>query len=297
MNNKIAVISLIVALLALVAGFVRPGGNAGTEIAKKETVFERVMRTHTIRCGYAVWNPVLYKDVETDKVRGIAHDVMEALGKKLDLRIEWAEETGWSTLVEGLATGRYDMICNALGVVPPRAKAIDFSAPLFYVPSYIVVRADEKRLAHNDDMNDPAYSFSVLEGEASSFLIPKKFPKAQEKQLPQNTDFALVFQDVETRKADATIVSRSDFVEYEKTNPGKLRILDMHPVDVYAAAFGLPQGDVAMKTMINTALTALFIDGTIGEAVRAYAASPDEFFAPVTPYKIPADAAPEKGNE
>lgn len=291
-HQKASYLALLLAVVALSLVIARPTDHEQVA-GKKETAFERVMRTHTLRCGYAMWNPILYKDVKSGELRGIAHDVIEAVGKKLDLRIEWAEETGWGTLVEGLATHRYDAICNALGVVPARAKAIDFSVPLFFVPSYIVVRQDEQRFARNDDLNNSAYSFAILEGEAASFLVREKFPQARLRPLAQNTDFTLVFQEVETRKADATLITAPDFVEYQKANPGKLKILDQNPTGVYPAAFGLPQGDVALKAMIDATLGDVVAEGVADKILNAYSQAPDEFLKPLKPYELPSMPSPK----
>ena len=287
MKNIVSWLVLAVAVVALLVVIVRPAGHDGAP--KEETAFERVMRTRTIRCGYAIWNPSLFKDMKTGEMRGITHDIMEEVGKKLDLRIDWAEEAGWGSIVEGLATRRYDAVCNGLGVNGARAKAIDFSAPLFYVTTYLVVRADETRIQKTEDANDPIIKIAVLEGEIFSFLAPKKFPKAQIKPLPQNTDWSLIFQDIETKKADVAGVPYTDFVGYEKTNPGKMKIVDLgSPPLVYAMAFGLPQSDVALKTMIDAALAELAADGTIERAIHAYSSSPQEFLLPLKPYAISA---------
>jgi ABC-type amino acid transport substrate-binding protein len=286
MKNKIAVLSLVVALIALLVVALRPAGRENATPAKQETAFDRVMRTKTIRCGYAIWSPVLFKDLKTGEIKGISHDIMEEIGKKLSLRIEWAEETNWGTVVEGLATHRYDAICTGIGVISGRAREIDFSAPLFYAPTYLVVRADENRIHKTDDANDPAYTISVLDGEAFSFLAPVRFPKAQIKSLPQMNDFSSILQEVETKKADATGVTYSDFLSYDKANPGKVKILDKtSPLQVYAASFGLPQGDVAFKTMIDVALGELFFDGTADRIIRVYSDS-EEFFRPIKPYAL-----------
>ena len=287
MKNIVSWLALVVAVVALVVVVVRPAGN---DVApKQETAFERVMRTRTIRCGYAIWSPVLFKDMKTGEMHGITHDIMEEVGKKLDLRIDWAEEGGWGTIVEGLATRRYDAICNGMGVIGTRASAISFSTPIVYAPAYLVVRADETRIQKTEDVNNPAYNVAVLEGEAFSYLAPKKFPKAQIKTLPQNTDFSLVFQEVETGKADVTGVAYSDFIGYDKANSGKLKIVDpSNPPLVYAMAFGLPQGDVAFKTMIDAVLGELAADGAIERAIHAYSASPQEFLLPLKPYAISA---------
>ena len=219
MNNKVAVMALVVALIAL--GIVLFQPTYEEHLANKETTFARVMRTRTLRCGYAVWSPVLYKDVKTGEIRGIAHDVMEAVGKKLDLKIEWAEETSWGTLVEGLATNRYDATCVVLAQLSARAKVISFSVPVFFASQYMIVRNDDARFKKNADVNDPSHSLVVLEGEAASLVVKQKYPKAAIRALPQNTDYTLIFQELETKKADVAIMELAAFKEYEKEQSGE----------------------------------------------------------------------------
>jgi polar amino acid transport system substrate-binding protein len=288
MTNKIAAVALIVALIALGVALFRPAPMAGVQQAKKETTFERVMRTHTLRCGYAVWSPVLYKDMKTGKIRGIAPDIVEAMGKKLDLKIDWAEEATWGTLVEGLTTGRYDATCVVLAQLSARAKVIGFSAPVLFASEYMIVRNNDTRFKKNIDLNNPSYGLVVLEGEAAALVARQKYPQAAIRQMPQNIDYTLVFQEVETKKADAAIMELAAFKEYEKNNPGKLRILDRNdPVLVMQMGFGLPQGDVALKNIIDTAIGELMMDGTVEAAIRAHSPSPDAFFTPARPYQLP----------
>ena len=79
----------------------------------------------------------------------------------------------------------------------------------------------------------------------------------------------------------------TDFIQYDKANPGKLKVLDKsHLLQVYAAAFGLPQGDVALKTMIDAALGELAAEGTTDNVIRSYASAPEEFFSPLKPYAL-----------
>jgi polar amino acid transport system substrate-binding protein len=295
MTSKISIVALIVAMLALLIVGTRPAGREMENSAvKSETAFERVMRTRTLRCGYALWSPVIYKDLKTGEIKGISRDIMDELGKKLDLRIEWTDEAVWGTIVEGLATKRYDMICNGLGVMATRARVINFSAPLFYTPIYLVVRADENRILKTEDVDNPAVNIAILDGDGFAVLAPRRFPKAVIKSLPQNSDWSAIFQEVETKKADVAGVDSSAFIEYLKTNPGKLKILDKsNPLFLFPVAFGLPQGDVALKTMIDAALSELFFDGTIAAALRTHA-SPEEFLMPVKPYAPPEPE--KKGN-
>jgi len=284
MTNKTGILALIVALIALVFVIARPAGHETTP-AKQETVFDHVMKTHTIRCGYATWRPALYKDLQTGDIKGIAHDIMEEIGKKLDLKIEWPEETGWGTIVEGLHAHRYDMICTGMAESAGRARAVGFSKPFVYAPQYLVVRSDETRLKHSADLNDQAFRIAVLDGEVFSLTAPIQFPKAKIYSMPQLTDFSLMVQEVVLGKADSTGVGMSDYVHYNLSNPGKLKLLNKdEPLQVYPLVLGIPQNDVAMKTMIDAALDELINDGTVERITRGYVESPDELLLPAKSY-------------
>jgi hypothetical protein len=74
----------------------------------QDTVYDRVMKSQTIRCGYGLWSVYLHKDPNTGKMGGIYYDYMEALGKNLGLKIEWTEEVGWGDYIAGLKGDRFD---------------------------------------------------------------------------------------------------------------------------------------------------------------------------------------------
>lgn len=69
-TNSLAVAAL---LLSIVAVWSAVGGANGGK-APKETAFERIMRTGTMRCGYVVWAPYLSVDPKTGQMGGVAYD-------------------------------------------------------------------------------------------------------------------------------------------------------------------------------------------------------------------------------
>src|SRR5438874_1363658 len=75
-------------------------------------VYDRVMSSGVIHCGYVVYPPGLLKDPNTGKLSGVFYDIMESAAKSLQLRLEWTEEVGWGSMIEGLQANRYDMICS-----------------------------------------------------------------------------------------------------------------------------------------------------------------------------------------
>ncbi len=50
---------------------------------KKESTYERVMRTGVLRCGYASFQPSIMIDAASGKISGIAYDLVQKMGEML----------------------------------------------------------------------------------------------------------------------------------------------------------------------------------------------------------------------
>ncbi|PZP54559.1 MAG: hypothetical protein DI586_09545 [Micavibrio aeruginosavorus] len=251
--------------------------------------YEKIQSAGEIRCGYSIWNPILYKDLESGQIKGAAYDIMDAIGKKTDLKINFAEETGWGTLTEGLATGRYDMICTTIGALSSRGKVIDFSKPLFYLPIYVVVRKDEKRFDKSlAGINDPSVKLGVLEGEGTATFATGYFPKAKIVAIPQTADYSQLLEDVKTGKSDLTLISGETFDAFNRKNPGILKYAQTgKPIGAFRVAFGLPKGDYQLKQTIDTAIDELQDEGTLGKILDGYDPEARLYLRLATPYEQP----------
>lgn len=252
------------------------------------STYDRVISSGKIRCGYAMWKPSLYKDLATDELKGFFYEFSEELGKRLGLEIVWAEETGWGTIVEGLITKRYDMVCAGLWANSSRGKHIDFSAPVFYSPLYLVTRIDDTRFDEDLSLlNSEAYTIAVLEGEMSSIAARKNFPEAKTHSIPQISDYTLLLKDVETKKADVTLVEPGIFHEYAEHNPGLLKIVNKQsPINVFPTGFGLPRGQYEFKRMIDVTLSEMIYDGTIDRILKKYEKTSDAYLRVSKPYEV-----------
>ena len=253
------------------------------------SLHEKVMAEKKIRCGYAMWSPVLFMDLKQgNKITGISYDIMDEIGKRLDLEIDWAEEAGWGNIVEGLATKRYDMICTGIGMISTRAKVIDFGEPLFYTAVYLVVREGDNRFDSDFNLiNSPEYKIAVLEGEGSALLAANLFPEANVSAIPQMVDYSMLLKEIEMGKADATSIDSSALRSYQLTNPGKLRETDVNsPLGVYPVSFGLPQGEMVFNRMINVVLIEMLNDGTVERILDKYDSKPNSFMRVAKPYSM-----------
>ena len=180
--------------------------------AAKETTYERVIRTGEIRCAYAVYEPPLIKDPNTGQLSGIFYDVMEEVGRRLSLKINWVEEVGYGTVAEGFVTDRYDAFCNTVWPTPERSRAASFTIPLYYSPVDIFIRADDHRFDNDLSMlNDPAYIFAVKDGDVSDTFATQIFPKARHSSIPDMSDTSQLLVDVVTIKRMRQLILRNCF--------------------------------------------------------------------------------------
>jgi polar amino acid transport system substrate-binding protein len=277
-NNKLSLLALIVALVALALGAFHPAKDT-SEKPNKETAYERVLRTQTLRCGYIPEVVNLTKDPNTGAIGGMDREITEALGKKLGLKVVWAEETGWATLVSGLNTARFDALCNAAWVSPNMSKEGYYSRPYYYQPLFTAVRLDDHRFDENlGNLDDEKISIASMDGDNPRFVAEEEFPKAKIYTLPDMAGDAAVLDSVAMGKADATFEDVNDFEVYNQHNPNKLKLVQFDkPLRVFPVAYVLPLGDEKFRAMINAAFDELIYGGQIEKILKRYEQYPNSF--------------------
>ena len=270
-----------IAALAL-AGLAYENSPTAEHGATPPTIAEHILKTGTIRCGYFVWPPLLAKDLNTGAVSGVAYDIMEEIGKRLSLKIDWTEETGMDTALEGVSH-RYDMFCAPIFAASARSRIVSFSIPYAYTQIYLVTRANDTRFDQDINIiNNPDYKISVLEGEATAIYARQKFPLATPHAISQTQGFSFVLKDVELGKADATITDPKTIADYNKTNGGTLKIVGS-PVTSNATVFALPN-DFRFKMMFDAALNELILDGSIEKILKKHDYA-ESGVLPISPYR------------
>lgn len=249
----------------------------------------RVNTTQTLKCGYVPYPPAMVKDEKTGEWSGFDVDVTKAVTNRLGLKLEYTTETGWATIVPDLNAGKFDVLCTSFWVHPDVAKFALFARPYFYQPVFVVARADDERFAKGiPNLDDPALKMSAIDGDNPVAIAAADFPKAQVVTLPNMTDFSQVLLEVADKKADFTIVDAVVFGTYNKTNPGKLKIVDAaKPARVYPAAFVVSSEDYQLRDAINAALNELILDGTIDRIMDKYDVYPNAYYRAVEAFRNP----------
>lgn len=244
--------------------------EAGTTPSTKETTFDRIMRTNTIRCGYVLYEPFVRKDPNTGVFSGVVVDMMDEMGKLLNLKIDWAEEVGWATTVEGLKTGRYDVMCVGFWRQSLEAKHVFYTLPFAYSKLGVIVRADDHRFDEDLNLiNQPDIRIASRDGDLSAAVAHRDYPNAKLQQAPNMTTDAQILEDIALNKADVFFLEDINFNIYAKNNPDKLRRLDIPPVRVFQNTLAFLQ-DEKLKSLLDTVMIELVENGAMDKILDKY---------------------------
>jgi len=267
---------LVVLVSALVAGVVGYGGarmaNPASTVAANESVYDRVIKSGKIRCGYVVVRPSLSRDPNTAELSGISYDIMNQLGKDLGLKVEWAEESSFATLAESLNADRFDLGCTVIWSSTPRGKASQFTIPLYYSAISAYARADDNRFENLQSFNQPDLTIATIDGSTAAVIARDDAPLAKTYSMPDLTDFSQVLVAVTDKKADITFSEEAQVGVFLANNPNSVRNLTpAQPVRLYANRLSIKMGEEKLAHMIDNGLQNLLNTGFIDRVLDKYA--------------------------
>lgn len=253
----------------------------------KESVYDRVQRTNTLRCGYIVYPPDIIKDVNTGKLTGALVDTVEAVGRELGIKIDWAEEVSFTSMFEGVLSDRYDALCAGLFENAARSRTVLFTVPSNYSGTYAFARADDKRFDGNvKAIDSDAVTIALIDGEIAQSIAERQFPQAKRLALPQSSDVTMVMESVATKKADIAILPKNTADGYMKNNPGKIKQVDREPVRAYPSPpMVFAPDEIKLKLMFDTAIRAVQLDGSMEKILRKYDPNLDTYRLVAKPYE------------
>jgi cystine transport system substrate-binding protein len=276
--------STLASLLLIAAGCFSPTRSSTVS----PSVYDRVMQSGKMRCGYGIYNPGCMKDPNTGKLYGVGVDTIELLAHNLGLKVEWTEEVGWGTMIEGLQTNRYDIIATPVWATSDRARVIDFSNPLYFSPVCAYVKAGNKKFSPDlRELNSPHMSIASIVGATAEIIAQEDFPKVRRVSLPQLSDFGQLLLTVSTGKADITFTEPADAAIFMRNNPGAVERVGP-PVRVFPNCFIFRRGQMEFKCMIDTALSQLINSGTMDKILKKYEPAPNTLYRVAVPYAAPA---------
>lgn len=269
---------VIAALVGIIAAYITvsvkmPEGI--TTEAKRESAYERVLRTGVLRCAYASIEPDSYKDLKTGEMKGHIVDIAGEMAHQLNLKLEWVAEVGFADFAEGLKTGRYDAFCGVIGKSPGRARAALFTNSTLYYPSYVYVRKEDNRFQSFEDLNKPSFKAGTIDGELLQLMTQKYFPNASEVSLPNMSSPAEVFLNLANEKVDFVIHTSVNGNKFIENNPDTIKRAFPEPIEVKPAAFAVDFDEHELAELLNVSIETLHDLGIIKNILQKHKVDED----------------------
>jgi ABC-type amino acid transport substrate-binding protein len=281
--SPISNIIIATATAAIVSGLIFHSNAIPVQTAKPN-VYERVINSGVLRCGYFVEPPFTIIDPNTGAKSGIAVELAEKIAEELNLKIEWRDASNFVAMTEDLKNGRFDAICASTFNLP-RAGRIDYTMPYAFVPVYGVTKAGRTEFDNRlDHLDWSKISIAGLDGEGATTVARKKIPEAHFVILPPSTPIPDMMLSVVAGKADIAFVPPAMFRDFDKNNPRQLRLIaNVSPFHVFNVSFGLKPDEPAFKNMLDIQMRALVSSGYLEALFKKY--DPDRILLrPAAPF-------------
>lgn len=214
--------------------------------------------------------PLEFKNPETMKLEGLDVDLTEEIGRRLGLKVEWAEQS-FDQLINSLDTGRIHMGASGMTDIPSRREKTDFvdyfstGSQIFTMPGV----ADEMTTAA-DVCGKPVavnrngiFLIRLKDFEKTACLDAGR-PAIQYVLVDKTADARL--QLVQRRAVAA--VQGVDAIRFlnesrNSADKGRFRLVG-EPIAIDHAGFGFSKKQPALRDAVADVVDAMIADGTYG---------------------------------
>ncbi|WP_099063042.1 transporter substrate-binding domain-containing protein [Serratia sp. BW106] len=170
----------------------------------------------------------------------------------------------FKNFVEGLKTGKYDLVMNDLTPTAVREEQVDFSAPYGVEEFRIFVLDSNKDIHEQSDLDGKKVGATTGTTNESWSLEHLK----QSKVLGYENG-GLVFNDLATGRIDVVISSFFGGEKYRKANNLPIKAVGQ-PLTFQLSAAAMPKGHSSLKDAIDKAIQEMIADGTVMKLSQKY---------------------------
>lgn len=200
--------------------------------------------------------------VENNKRSGFDIDLVEAIGKVLNKRVEWVD-IDFKGLIPGLVSKRFDVAVSAIYITDERKKVVDFTDSYYAGGLVAMVKDGNAAIKTLNDLNGKKVSVQV--GTKSVGYLGSNYPKVQLVEVEKNQE---MFNLVEIGRADAAVTGKPAAFQYVRTRGG-LHVLEQQlTTEEYGMA--LRKDTPELTKAINGALAKLKADGSYAQIVKKW---------------------------
>jgi lysine/arginine/ornithine transport system substrate-binding protein len=225
-----------------------------------------------LRYGVEAEYPPFESKNAAGELEGFDIELGKAICQAAALKCSWVESS-FDALIPGLVAKKFDAINSAMNITDQRRKSIDFTQPIYRIPSQLVGKAGDGMEATPDGLKGK--TIGVLQGSIQETFAKEHWEK-HGVTVVSYKDQNMAWADLLNGRIDASLVmSAAGQAGFLSKPQGKGFGFIGKPVsdDTILGSgigFGLRQGDDATKAQLNTAIDNVRADGTITKLAAKY---------------------------
>jgi len=202
--------------------------------------------------------PFSYIRTDTREAVGWDYDALNEIGRRLNFRPDF-REIAWDSLIQGVATGQFDLAADGITITEERARIVDFSAPYLTIRQRLLIRADETRFDSLPALvATPAARIGAQKGNTnygvSEALVGPRRVVAYD-------GFGELVQALLGRDVDAIVLDDITGYGFVRLHRGKLR-LTSDTFEEQELGLIFPKNS-PLRAPVDAALAAMKADGTL----------------------------------
>ena len=246
---------------------------AGAALAQTSNVASRVpapvRKAGVLRVGTSpTYPPLEYKDPMTQKLQGLDIDLVDEIGRRLGLEVEW-HELSFDQLINSLDTGRIDMGASGMTDIPQRREKIDFVDYFSTGAQIFTSAANEAKLKNAEDVCGKAVAvnrngifYIRLQDFNKNVCIAKGLPEVKYSLTDKTADARL--QIMQGRVVAAVMgVDAIRYMNEASASPDRGTFLLVgNPIATDVAGFGFSKSGSALRDVVADVVTSMMADGS-----------------------------------
>ncbi len=167
--------------------------------------------------------PFNFVPPSSGKPAGWDYDALREIGRRLNFKPEF-REIAWDSMIQGVATGQFDMAANGITVTADRARVVDFSTSYAQVRQRLLVRIAERRFTSLEGFaRTPDARLGAQKGNTNYTRAEELVGRAR---IVAYDDFGDLVQALVSGDLDAVIIDDVGGQGYVGANSGRLRLLE-----------------------------------------------------------------------
>jgi len=238
------------------------GMDSGKVGPTRQDVFEQVGKRGVIRAAYFVQPPAVMREPNSGRVTGTFVNALEAIATEAGWKVEYTE-IDIAKFAAGLQTGQYDVCIGPTFRTVPRAKAVEFTIPLYFIGyDGVVKRGRESAFTSEATIDRDGVTVAVKEGSAIHTYARANFKHAHLLVL-SGVDLTLPLQAVVSGQADIGLMNEHTVEYFARANPSVATVLKSNPIQVLGMSWSVQPGNPRWLNFLNTSLEEVVATGRL----------------------------------